>query len=67
MPVAARRRPESSGFNKSFPQSENDNHGNNDPTNHPLKPAIHLSLGPAFLDSSFRWNDDGGIDASRYS
>ena len=53
-PSSFRRRPESRGLDKSFPQSGN---------------ALWVSEsvyhpGAALLDSSFRWNDDGAIDAN---
>ena len=55
-----RRRPESSGFNKPFPRRGNDNHRNDNRTRHPPKPAIPSPSRPPFLDSSLRWNDNGG-------
>ena len=55
-----RRRPESSGLHKPFPQGGNDIEGwhsvslaQADRNGAPLTPR------PALLDSSFRWNDDG--------
>ena len=76
MPVAARRRPESSGLHKPFPHSGNDNYRYDNPTCHPITPAIPAlpSLAssaacsrrrsttyiPVGVDSSLRWNDDGG-------
>ena len=30
---------------------------------YPAKPAIHSPLGLRLLDSSFRWNDGGGISS----
>ena len=55
-----RRRPESSGLDNPFPHSGNDNHRNDNRTCYPAKPAIHSLPWPLFLDSSLRWNDDGG-------
>ena len=53
------RKLESSGLDKPFPHSGNDNRHSN-PTRHPAKPAIPLPVGLSLLDSSLRWNDDGG-------
>ena len=59
-PSSFRRRPESSGLYKPFPQCGNDIRGGHwvglarvDRNGAPLAPR------PAFLDSSLRWNDDG--------
>ena len=58
--AAGRRRPESSGFNKSFPQRGNDNTRARQSNAPSAKLAIPSLPRPALLDSSLRWNDDGG-------
>ena len=67
MPVAARRRPESSGLHNPFPHSGNDNRHDN--LTRYLAKFFNSSLPrPALLDSSFRWNDAGigmGLSSSR--
>ena len=59
-PVAARRRPESSDFNKTFPQSGNDNLRDDHPMRYPINPATIHHRALALLDSGLRRNDDGG-------
>ena len=50
---------ESSGLIIHSRASGNDNRDDNR-MRHPAKPAIPSFARPSFLDSSLRWNDDGG-------
>ena len=56
-PSSFRRRPESSGLDKPFPQRGNDNHRHNNRTRHPLKTSSHPTPRP-LLDSSLCRNDN---------
>ena len=47
-------------FNNPFPQRGNDNYRNDNSMRHPLKLITHSPSRPRFLDSSLRWNDNGG-------
>ena len=59
-PVAARRRPESSGLYEPFPHSGNDNTKARQPARSSDKTCHPFILpGPAFLDSGLRRNDNG--------